>query len=217
MYDINGGNTTAGIEALDIPVFDLTQFYTFGSVFVWAYIVDPANITDFRIRLGNNATNYFEIIATATNEGTAFAAGWNLLRFDFNLRQQTGTVSLTTCVFGAVFMTKNGSKTGTSYRFDHIILKLGQIYNFIYYSKYLWQDNTGAWKENSTADDDKLNLDTEEFNLAVEKGCEHFAMSILAYAADAGIARARYQVMKMQYLKSYRSEALQQVSNYYNF
>lgn len=218
-YDISAaGGTTAGIQATNIGTFDLTKYYTAGSAFVWAYITSATNLTNFKLRLGNSSSNYYEMTATTTNEGTAFVTGWNLIRFDFSGKATTGTVSLTTGTYGVVYMTKSSGKISEAdYRFDHIILKLGRINNLIYYSKYLWQTAAGVWIENSTADTDYLNVDTEEYNIIVEKCVDWAGREIREYETDVSLARADYQAKKKEYRKNYKSEALMETSDYYFF
>lgn len=218
-YDISSaGGTTAGIQSSDIPAFDLTNYASNGSAFVWAYITSATNITNFKLRLGNDSSNYYEMTATTTNEGTAFVAGWNLLRFDFSGKSTTGTLSLTTCDYAVIYMTKDGAKVSeTDYRFDHIIVKLGQINNLIYYSKYLWQTSSGTWIENATTSTDKLNVDTEEYDLIIEKAVEEVAAGIREYAEDWKIARENYKEMVKNYKRQYTSEALAMITDYYFF
>jgi len=218
-WDISAaGGTTAGIQASNVNTFDLTKYASAGSAFVWAYITSATDITNFKLRLGNSASNYYEMTATTANEGTAFVAGWNLLRFDFSGKATTGTVTLTTCSYAVIYMTKAAGKISeTDYRFDHIILKLGEINNLIYYSKYLWQTSAGAWIENSTTTTDKLNVDTEEYPIIVEKCVEWASAGIREYQADWKIARENYERMKKEYRKMYRSEALQDQTDYYYF
>jgi len=218
-WDISSaGGTTAGIQASDIPTFDLTNYASNGSAFVWTYITSATNITNYKLRLGSDSSNYYEMTATTTNEGTAFVAGYNLLRFDFSGKSTTGTVDLDACDYAAIYMTKDGAKTSeTDYRFDHIIVKLGQINNLIYYSKYLWQTNAGVWIENATTSTDKLNVDTEEYDLIIEKAVEEVAAGIREYAEDWKIANSNFKEMVREYKRQYTSEALPEITDYYFF
>jgi hypothetical protein len=212
------GGTTAGIQATDIPTFDLTQYATAGSVFVWVNITSTTNLTNYKIRLGNDASNYYEMTATTTNEGTAFVTGWNLLRFDFSGKTTTGTVSLTTCDYAVVYMTKTSGKVSENgYGFDQIILRRGEISNLIYYSKYMWQTSAGTWIENATTTTDKINLDTEEFDVVAENCIKWCAAGIREYENDFTIADKEYEKKKKAYRKQYKSEALSQTTDYYFF
>lgn len=212
----SAGGTTFGIQASNIPTFDLTSYKSNGSAFVWARITSATNITNYKLRLGSDSSNYYEMTATTTNEGTAFVAGWNLLRFDFSGKSTTGTPDDDAGNYAVIYMTKSAGKISeTDYRFDHIIVKLGQINNLIYYSKYLWQDSSGTWKENATATTDYLNLDTEEFDIVTEAAIEEVAASIREYAEDWKIAKENKKEMIEDYRRQYPSEALRQETDYY--
>lgn len=214
----SAGGTTFGIQVTSIPTFDLTDYKSAGSAFAWVRITSATNITNYKLRLGSDSSNYYEMTATTTNEGTAFVAGWNLVRFDFSGKTTTGTPDDDACDYAVLYMTKAAGKVSeTDYRFDHIIVKLGQINNYIYYSKYPWQTSSGTWIENATADTDKLNADTEEFELFVEKATEETAAGIREYAEDWKIARENYKDLKEKYKRDYPSEALPLETNYYEF
>lgn len=217
-FDISAaGGTTAGIQATNIPTFDLTNFKSSGSVFVWAWITSATNLTNYILRLGNDSSNYYSMTVTATNEGTAFVTGWNLLRFDFSGKSTTGTVTDTACDYAAIYMTKTAGKISeTDYRFDHIMVKLGQIFNLIYYSKYPWQTSGGTYIADSTADSDYLNVDTEEFDIIVEKCVERCANEVRE-DTDAINARRDFREAVSEYRKIYKSEAIQSQSTTYYF
>lgn len=215
-WDISAaGGTTAGIQASDIPTFDLTDYASAGSVFVWAWITSATNLTNFIIRLGSDSSNYYSMTATTTNEGLAFAAGWNLLRFDFSGKTPTGTPDDDACDYAAIYMTKTAGKISeTDYRFDHIIVKSGQIFDLIYYSKYLWQNSSGTYLEDSTADTDLLNADTEEYNLIIEK-CTEWAAREIRESEDAIFASQRFDKLVKEYRRNYRSERIAPQNTYY--
>lgn len=217
-FDISAaGGTTAGIQATNIPTFDLTNYASAGSVFVWAWITSATDLTNYIIRLGNDSSNYYSMTATTTNEGLAFSAGWNLLRFDFSGKTTTGTPDDDTCDYVALYMTKAAGKISeTDYRFDHIIVKRGVIHNLIYFTKYPWQSSSGTYKENSTLDTDLLNIDTDEYNLILEKCIQNASLEIRE-ENDADRAEAKFKEMRKEYRVNYKGEALQSQNTYYNF
>jgi len=166
------GGTTAGIQNTDLDTFDITEFDN-SSVFVWAYVSSTVGLTNFILKIGNDQNKYFAKTVTTTNEGTAFVAGWNLLRFDLSTATQTGSVDKTACKYACIYMTKADSKVSeTDYRFDQIQIKKGVYSDLIYYSKYPWQTSAGVWILDSTVSTDYLNADADEFNLFTLKGIE---------------------------------------------
>jgi len=173
-WDINDdGGTTAGVYNDSLSVFDITSYMTTGSVFVWVYISSTDDITNFILRIGSNSSNYYYMTETTNNEGTAFTSGWNLLRFDFVDKVETGTVDADACTYIALYMTKDATKVSeTDYRFDNLILKKGDHYYVVYYSKYGWVSADGTYLENATDDTDLLVVDTDEYDLIITKTLE---------------------------------------------
>ena len=78
-WDISdAAGTTAGIYNGSLSTFDISDYYTAGSAFVWAYITSATNLTNFILRVGSDSSNYYYITITTNNEGASFYAGWNL-------------------------------------------------------------------------------------------------------------------------------------------
>lgn len=172
-WDISAaGGTTAGIVNTAVSTVDLTDYLGgTSSFFVWTKINSTTNITNYILRFGTNSSNYYSKTVTAQADGTAFAAGWNLLRFDISSLTQTGTVTNSTLNYFAIYMTKAAGKISeTDYKFDWLVLKKGVIHNTRYYSKYGWQSSAAAYKENSTVATDLVVADTDEYELIVKQG-----------------------------------------------
>lgn len=212
------GGTTAGIKNTALSEFDYSEYVSNNrSIFVWVKIVSTTNLTNWKLRLGETSSAYDEITVTAQADGSAFRAGWNLLRFDFVNKSTTGSPDRTIGTYAACFMTKTAGKISeVGYKVDHIIAQQGVPYDFIYYSKYGWQSSAGTYLENSTADTDLLNADTEEFNLFVQKGRvrkalteQNFNLATLEDNRYKGI-QTRYSHipgMRDEYKMRYPSEA----------
>lgn len=175
-FDINSsGGTEAGIENTALDAFDISEYTSNGSLFVWHYIVNTNNINDYKVQIGDDNANYHEITTTTQHTGNQFVDGWNLLRFDFAKKTTVGTPSNTSTQFVRLFMTKNASKTNEKgYVFDWLTLKLGRPHYVKYYSKYPWQDgNTGARKSKADNDSDILIADEDEFQMYLKEAIVH--------------------------------------------
>lgn len=217
-YDIgSGATTTAGIQHTSLPAVDLTNYEAEASAFVWVNLSNASDITNFILRLGSSTSDYWQMTSTSTNESTMFAVGWNLLRFDFNGKTTVGTVTTTSIDYASIFMTKAvGKVSQTDFRFDHIIVSRGKIYDIPYYSKYAWQSSTGTYKENSTVDTDYLNVDTTEFNLIVNKCSELAAEDVREYR-DAERYGKKYTAMKKEYQMNNPSHKMPLQTRYWDF
>jgi hypothetical protein len=216
-WDISSaGGTTAGIQNSTLDEFDITDYLSAGSIFVFAKITSTTNLTNYILRVGNDSSNYYTKTVTADHAGNAFHVGWNLLRFDLQSATQTGTVAPTTCDYVAVYMTKAGAKISeTDYKFDWIVMKRGQIHEVLYYSKYAWQTAAGVWIENSTVDGDYINVDTEELELIMTKATEMGAQELRDYE-DEDRQIKKYAGLKADYLIKHPSEAKLLTNQYYN-
>lgn len=216
-WDIDdAGGTTAGIYNDDLTDFDIEDYKSIGSAFVWAYISSTTNLTNFILRIGSSASAYYSITITTNNEGNSFHDSWNLLRFDFANKSTTGTPDDDACDYVALYMTKDAAKVSeTDYRFDHLVLKRGKHYWLHYYSKYGWQSSTGTYLENSTADTDLLNADTDEYQLIIARSIYNFA-KWLPQLNDVTLAKNDYEEAKKKYETNYPSRALTISQKYYD-
>jgi hypothetical protein len=212
-WDISAaGGTTAGIQNSSLTSFDITPYLS-GSVFVWTYITSTTYLTNFILRIGSSATVYYTITITTNNEGTAFYAGWNLLRFDFINKVATGSPTDTACTYVALYMTKNALKISeTDYRFDWLVMKKGEHYDVIYYSLYGWQTNAGVWLESATADTDYVNCDSAELKL-IEYKCAELGERHLRSARISEMFQM-YELNKKKYQQDNPSEALLLITTY---
>ena len=217
-WDINAdGGTTAGIVNSSLDSFDVSSFLTEGCIFVWAYVTDKTNLTNYKIRIGSGASAYYEITITTNNEGVSFENGWNLLRFDFVDKSTTGTPDDDGCDYVALFMTKDGAKISeTDYRFDNLIMKVGDHYDVIYYSKYLWQSSAGTYLENSTDGTDLVNMDTDEVNLIELKTAEYIEKHLKNHN-EAKLFKEDYMMARARYVADNQSEAMSLSQQYYSF
>ncbi len=164
--------TTAGIENAGISSVDISDYLGGTSaIFVYARITSATGLNSYTLKFGNSDSVYYSKTVTTQADGTAFVAGWNLLRFDIESLTEVGSVDDTAIDYFAIYMNKETTKVSESdYKFDWLVLMKGEIHNVHYYTKYGWQSSAGAYKENSTDDSDVLVADTDEFNLIVKLG-----------------------------------------------
>ncbi len=219
-YDINAvGGTTAGIYNDSVMPADLSEYIRHpANVFTYARVTSPTNLTNFKLRLGSSASDYYEFTVTARNDGTAIIAGWNPLCFDLSTPTTTGSPDVTAITYAALFMTKTAAKISEDgYMFNLLEARRGKYANVLYYSKYGWQSSAGVYKENSTDASDLLVADTDEFDLFVKK-----ARCIAADECDlpdnqiAHLTKKYLDAMATYMLKN-PSEDKTVVSNYYTY
>ncbi len=219
-WDIDSsGGTTAGLENSSVNSLDISDFLGgTSSFFIYAKINSTTNLTNYKLRFGSSSSVYHEKTVTTQHDGTAFVAGWNLLRFEISSLTDTGTPDDTAITYFAPFMTKTSGKVSeTDYKFDWLILKKGVITNVQYYTKYGWQSSAAAYKENSTAADDLLVADTDEYNLIVAEGRVEAAQETdLSEQKIQSLERRRDDVKK-KYILDNPSEAKIITTGYHNY
>lgn len=216
-FDLVGSGTTAGIQNSGIDSFAIgTDVVDSGAAFAWIYINSITNITNFILRIGSSSTVYFQITETTDAAGNAFVNGWNLIRFDFADKTETGTVDRGAIDYVAIYMTKTSGKNDDGYRVDALQLHSGEIYNILYYSKFPWQTASSVYAENSTQGTDYLNCDTDDFDIFVFRGKMELARELRDWE-QYKFAEAEYQRMLQKYKLVHPSERLKLESEYSRF
>lgn len=214
-FDLVGAGTTAGIVNSTLTSTDISKYTVDGALFAWAYIVATANLTNFILRIGSDASNYHAITVTTQADGQAFVAGWNLLRFNFVSTSDTGTPVDTATDYCALYMTKSSGKTGNDYRFDGLVLHTGQYAQVYYYSKFGWENSSGTRLENSTAANDYILATTDEMPLFEACGRREFFKELSEYDAYK-IAAGEYELQKQRYKLRNPTERMKQVVKYWS-
>lgn len=216
-FDTATGGTTAILSTSDMTQVDLSDYDEQGSIFMWVFVPDTftlASLTNFILRWGNDSSNYWSKTVTTANDGLAFKAGWNLLRFDWSSATETGTVAPATIDYIHFTITKSGAQAAdTDWRIDELVFKKGALYEVVYYSKYGWQTTAGAYIEESTTTTDLVLGDTDEIEgLAIK--CAEFAAQELKEYEDMKMHKLDYEEWKRSYEADYPSEALKKSRNY---
>lgn len=214
----SGGLMTAGIQNTALNSTDITLFMGGnGAVFAYVKINSITGLTSYTLQIGSSPSNYYSKTVTTQNNGNAFVAGWNLLRFDLASLTSTGTPDKTKITFASLFMTKLGSKISENgYKFDSLVLRRGSIYNVRYYSRFGWNDSTGAWKENSTDNADVLVADTTEYDLFITMGRMKAAEELKEWDM-VGQLEKKWEAQKHEYQQNNPSQQMIWTDEYYSY
>lgn len=219
-WDISAvGGTTAGIVNTAVDSVDITDYLGGTSAFfIWVKINSATNLTNYILRFGNDSSNYYSKTVTAQADGTAFVAGWNLLKFDVSSLTETGSVTDSSIVYFAIYMTKTAGKVSeTDYKFDWLVLKKGIVSYLKYYSSYGWQTSAGAYIQNSTTSTDLIVANEEEFNLHVLNGIVHAMHDIMFPDVEIQRAEQRLEKAIANYAQRNPSQRKILITDYYNF
>jgi len=219
-WDISSaGGTTAGIVNSSVNTVDISDYLGGTSAFfVWAKINSATNLTNYILRFGTDSSNYYSKTVTTQADGTAFVAGWNLLKFDVSSLTTVGTPTDTTLNYFAIYMTKTAGKISeTDYKFDWLVLKKGLVHFVKYYSEYGWETTAGARIEDSTSNEDLLVASGDEFNLFVKQGIVNARREINFPIQEIQKSEQELDVAIKAYQSSNPSYAEVQTSEYYKY
>ena len=213
-----GAPGTATVTNSAISQINLSSYQAQSSLFVWVFLPVASHFTQIGLNMGSSSANYWSFTATQTQEGTAFANGWNLIQFTWNPQTaQTGTPNAAAMTYLQFTLAYDGTAQN-QVRLCGLYDRLGLVFNIAYYSKYIFSDaTTNAFKEVPSSDSDYINLDTETYNLylwrlameAVQTQHGSEKNTDLAYFED------QYAKAKERYTKMYPSDSQRPQDTYY--
>lgn len=212
-FDVSGATTTATLTNSTFADIDLTDHDEQSVLFAWMYFPDSSTITSVQLRWGNDSSNYWASTNTAAFSG-AFQNGWNQIDFDWNGATETGTVDPAAIDYLQVIVTYDGA-ADTDLRLDSVSSNLGNIYDIVYYSKYLFANSSGTWQEETSDDTDTVNLDTESFNVYLYKVAEMASQQIEQLKDDTNYFKKEYMSALRRYKNMYKSEVMKPRNFYY--
>lgn len=214
-----GANPSTGyVENSTLGAIDLTTHYNNAYIFFQVYLPTASGISNIDLRFGTDSSNYYEFSALTTDYmANAWVNGWNLLGAAWSSATTVGSPTLTNIKYLRITFTYNGT-VQTQVRINQFYSRLGVIFNYSYYSKYLFRDTNDVFKEKVTATSDKINLDTDGYNLFL------YAAALEAVLQQQGLAalfgdemnlQAKYSDTLAEYQSKYKSEVSKPRSYYY--
>ena len=201
-----------------LNALDLTDYQNQAYLFLYTYLPTGSDFTSVTLKWGTDASNYWSLAATTTQEGLAFQNGWNLLSYAWASATQTGTPTITDIGYLEVTWAYNGTAQ-TAVRLNDIRCVNGTIMNIEYYSKFLFRNaSTSAWQETILDDSDIINLDTESYNILLAKVAIYAAQQAqgsIATSFDYPFWTNEYDKSVKRYKEMYKSEIQKPQSTYY--
>lgn len=189
-FNLNAGSSSGFVETSTLSPVDLTAHLNISTLFLWVYLPTGASVTGIDLRWGSDTTtNFYNVTVTATQQGTAFQNGWNLLAFPWLGAAITGTPVVSALKYVRVTFNYN-STLQTGVKVDYLTSNLGYIFELEYYSKYIFRDSsTNAFQEtiditNGTDTAKLINLDTDSYNLLFNKTAYYVAQQLQGADAD---------------------------------
>lgn len=220
-FNLTATSASGYIENTALNAINLSGQANISTLFLWVYMPSGAAMTSVELRWGSDTSaNYYVSTQTATQQGTAFQDGWNLLQFPWQTATTVGAPNASQ--IDSVRVTFNyNSILQTGVMIDNLTSNLGYIFQLQYYSKYLFRDPiTNAFQEtvNDATDNNKIiNFDTESYNLLFNKTAFYVCQAL--QGADAEYDADYWQTEYVNALARYRaqnpSEAMKKAEPYY--
>ena len=157
--------TGDGISNIGMSAVDLTDEDEVADVFVLVYLGTTANLTSMTGIWGNDITTKFwtSVAQTTQADGTAFKAGWNLIKFPWSTATETGTVAPAT--INSFKLTFVAGAAKNNIRVDNIVFSIGRNFDIKYYSKFLFKNAAGVYLSRPASDDDTVMVDNDSLPL----------------------------------------------------
>lgn len=220
-FNLLAGSSSGYIETSTLTAIDFTSYVNMSNLFMWVYLPTGASVTSINLRWGSSSANYYNLTVTATQQGTSFVNGWNLLAFPWVSSTIVGSPIASLTNYCRVTFNYN-STLQTGVKVCNITAGLGYIFEIVYYSKYMFRDpSTNAFQEtvvDTATDSTKLiNLDTESYNLFFNKCAFYIAQQLQGADAeyDAIYWDNEYQAALARYKAQNPSESMLKATQYY--
>jgi hypothetical protein len=199
-------------------VLDLSQLYNQSTMFLWTWLPTGSDFETVTLRWGSSSTDYYTKTVAVTQANTAFQNGWNQLAFEWKTATVVGAPNAAAINYVLVEWRTDGTLQ-TGVLLNDIECTMGQILNYLYYSKYMFRDAiTGAYQETVTDISNLINLDTESYNLLF------YQVALLAFQQQQGknaipydnpFTEKQYDDAVTKYKLRYRSQTQKPRSMYY--
>ena len=210
--------TGTGYISETLPsTLDMSTQLNQASLFYYLYLPVGSALTSTEIRWGSSSSNYYSRTSTATNEGNAFATGWNLIRGDWLGATVNGSPDVTKIAYLYIGVTVTSNQTAI--RVDNVISNMGLYRTLEYYSKYLFRNSTtGVFQETVTDNSNLINLDTDSYNLYFNLLGYYTAQQLQGLDAmfyDANFFMGEYEKDKAKYCARQPSQVQKSRQAYY--
>lgn len=149
-------------------VVDLSDHELKSSLFLPVYWPDSSLITSITLRIGTDASNYFEI--TGSIHFGSVRNGWNLYTFDWNGATETGSVDTNLMDYARFAIV--ATSADTDIRIGKLSSKLLSPHELVYYSNCIFRPSSGTtWLTKPTAVTDIVNLEHVAQNIFLYECC----------------------------------------------
>jgi len=219
-FNLSAGQSSGYLEKTTNGPIDYTNYLNTSTGFLWVYLPTGTAVTSITVFWGSSSSAYYSYTATATQQGTAFQTGWNLIALPWASATVVGSPVASSTSYTRVTLNYN-STLQTGVKICNLTFNLGYIFEAVYYSKYLFRDpSTNTFQETVTDTTDSakvINLDTESYNLLFNKLAMYVAQSLQGSDAeyDMTVWTKEYETALAKYKALNPSESMIKATSYY--
>lgn len=164
-FDVSSGQNLLTWAGTAVDLSDHTNKSTF---FMWIYLPDSSIISSIKLRVGSDASNYYEI--TGSLQRGSVKDGWNLYKFEWDGVSDAGTTDEENVDYVRLEITTTSADTDLY--IGVVTSKFPYPHEIVYYSEALFKSSAGTYLSIPTANTDVLQLDSDAENLFFYECCE---------------------------------------------
>lgn len=168
---VTGATGSMTLTGTGISKFDLTQYINNGFEFLDVYNSNPSPIWNIQLRIGSDASNYYQTTATTRYNGQSMDYSFGQVGFDLTAKTTVGTPVLTALTYVKITVNFDPTFSGTL-RFDNLFVANPTYFKMPYYSLYNVKTNAGVYQEKATAQSDTILCPAEFDQAFTYKVCE---------------------------------------------
>jgi hypothetical protein len=199
---------------------DFTGIVNTGKIFldIKPPSTNNSKLTSIQLRIGSDASNYYQMTPTVRQNGQTITTGWGLVGFDLTTKTTVGSPDVTALDY--LQITINHGTTSAfngQYHIDNIFYALPTYYELPYYSNTNITSSGGTLKTAITLDSDIILVPFDLEEAFIYKALELMAMQRLRDATVAEYFRGelapKEKTLKSRYPKQTLKPAFQWFKN----
>lgn len=235
-FNLSGVTGLADIVNSTAAALDLSAL-KFKDASVYALYIPvgfSARFVSLTLRRGSSSANYVQATTTTKLDGTAFTDGWNFVLFNWISASITGAPDDTKNTYRRLGFQYTTGPAINGVLVDNWTDSLGNLYEFEYYSNYLFRTAAGAWEATPTADTDLVNVSQSSYQILLnemmiditkqirtgsvqETELADFRLMLNGQPQSRYVKDPPYHGLYADYTKMYPSSAIPTITQTYQF
>lgn len=169
---VTGATGTTVFTNSTMSGVDITDYLINSYAFIDLFNPNDLQITSIQLRLGSDASNYYQMTATTRFNGGNILQGFGLIGFDMSSKTTSGTPG--TISYIRIAITHNVAASGQM-RIDNIFISQATYFRLPYYSKFNVKTSGGTYQEKVT--------DISDTMLCPHEATEAYTFKVMEFCA----------------------------------